>query len=78
MTKTVDFRVVGDQTIHCSSCEARIDRALHRVPGVEEVHASAQTQHVVVTINPDQVGPEQIKAKLEQLGYEAVPAGGAA
>lgn len=77
MTEILDFKVIGQQTIHCASCEARIDRALQRVPGIEEARASAQTQLVEVSIDPNQIQPEQVQAKLEQLGYEAVPAGGA-
>lgn len=76
MTETLDFKVIGEQTIHCASCEARIDRALRRLPGVEDVQASVQTQQIEVAIDPDQVSPEQVRARLEQLGYEAVPAGG--
>jgi copper chaperone CopZ len=76
VAEKLDFKVVGEQTIHCASCEQRIDRALHRMPGVEDVHASTQTQHVEVAIDPDQVRPEQVQAKLEQLGYETIPYGG--
>lgn len=78
MAQIIDFQVTGPQTIHYASCEQRIGRALKRVPGVESVDASAQTQRVAVTIDPSQVRPEQVWAKLEQLGYEAIPVGGTA
>jgi GTP-sensing pleiotropic transcriptional regulator CodY len=29
------------------------------------------TQHVLVTVDPSQVGAEQVRSKLEQLGYQA-------
>ncbi|MBI4280130.1 MAG: heavy-metal-associated domain-containing protein [Armatimonadetes bacterium] len=75
MTRAVDFTVVGEQKIHCAGCEARIGGALRRIPGVRHVAASAHTQRVVVTINPAQVTPEQVGAKLEELGYEVTPSG---
>jgi copper chaperone CopZ len=70
MTQTVEFVVTGEETIHCPSCEQRIRNALRRVPGVQDVRASAQTQQVVVILDPEQVSPEQVRARLQQLGYE--------
>lgn len=35
--------------------------------------AGADSQRVVVTIDQSQVGPEQVKAKLEQIGYQVAP-----
>ena len=37
---------------------------------MREVQASAQTQRVTVTIDPAQLGAEQIRARLEQIGYQ--------
>ena len=74
MRRTIDFTVTGEQTIHCASCEQRIGNALRRLPGIQNVQASARTQAVQVTIDPTQVGSEQIRAKLEQLGYDVLPA----
>jgi copper chaperone len=71
------FKVVGDQKIHCAGCEQRIDNALHRLEGVREVEASFQTQEVTVIIDETKLSPEQVRAKLEQLGYHAAPQGGA-
>ncbi len=75
--ETVGFKVVGEQTIHCAGCEQRIGNALKRVPGVEGVQASHRTQDVSVEIDSAQVGPDQVRTKLEQLGYEVAPDGGA-
>ncbi len=71
MRDTVQFSITGEQTIHCASCEARIERALRRVAGVQGVRANADTQQVAATIDPTQVTPEQVQAKLIALGYEA-------
>ena len=71
MSDTVQFSITGEQTIHCASCEARIERALRRVAGVQDVRANADTQQVAATIDPTQVTPEQVQATLTALGYEA-------
>lgn len=70
MTMLIEFQVIGDEKIHCSGCETRIGFALRRLPGVREVRASAETQRIAVTIDPDELGPEQVRARLRELGYE--------
>ena len=76
MTQTLNFTVVGDQKLHCQSCEQRVATALRRLSGVQTVEASATTQQVIVRCDPQQVQAAQVQAKLEQLGYEV--AGGSA
>ena len=76
MVQTLDFTVIGDQKLHCHSCEQRVVTALRRLSGVQTVQASATTQQVVVRVDPNQVRAAQVRAKLEQLGYAVT--GGAA
>jgi copper chaperone CopZ len=71
MAQTLGFMVTGEDRMHCAGCEQRVSNALGRLPGVQEVQASATTQHVLVTVDPSQVGAEQVRSKLEQLGYQA-------
>jgi copper chaperone CopZ len=71
MAQTLEFVVTGEEKMHCAGCEQRVSNALLRLPGVQEVRASAATQHVLVTLDPSQVGAEQVQARLEQLGYQA-------
>ena len=71
MVQTLEFVVVGEQTMFCAGCEQRVSNVLRRLAGVQEVQANATTQHVRVTIDPSQVGVGQVQAKLEQLGYQA-------
>jgi copper chaperone CopZ len=70
LAQTLEFVVTGEERMHCTGCEQRVSNALRRLPGVQEVRASATTQHVRVTIDPSQVGAEQVQTKLEQLGYQ--------
>lgn len=70
MTMLIAFKVIGDEKIHCSGCETRIGFALRRLPGVRDVRASAKSQGIAVTIDPEEVDPEQVRARLHELGYE--------
>ena len=77
MIQIIDFNVTGDQRINCAGCEQRIGNALRRLSGVKEVQASAATQRVAVTIDSSYVSPDQLRAKLEQLGYAITTQGSA-
>lgn len=70
MTATVQFEVVGEEKIHCAGCESRIATALGRLPGVEDVQASAETQQVKLTIDPARVSADELRVRLEKLGYQ--------
>jgi copper chaperone CopZ len=70
MAQTLEFVVTGEDKMHCAGCEQRVSNALGRLRGVQEVQASATTQHILVTVDPSQVGAEQVRSKLEQLGYQ--------
>ena len=69
MARSIDLVVTGKQQIHCAGCELRIETALRRLPGIRDVQASAETQRVVVKANSAVVGSDQVRAKLEELGY---------
>lgn len=73
MAQTIAFVVTGEEKMHCAGCEQRVGNALRRLPGVQTVQASAETQRVVVTFDPAQVSAEQVQANLVQIGYQAVP-----
>lgn len=70
MATNLEFTVTGEQKIHCESCENRIARALKRLPGIDQVNASAKEQRVSVLIDPDQITPEQVQTKLHEIGYD--------
>lgn len=75
MTDAIEYTVVGEEKLHCEGCEQRVGRALKRLGGVGEVEASYQTQRVEVEYDPGQVGEEQLRERLELLGYEVEPEG---
>jgi copper chaperone CopZ len=67
---TMTFSVTGNQQIHCDGCEQRISRALERMNGVQTVDASAQSQRIVITTDLAQTGPDQLRERLDLLGYD--------
>lgn len=73
MTIFIEFQVIGTEKIHCSGCETRIGFALRRLPGVRDARASAETQRISATIDPEDVSPEAVRARLQELGYEVTP-----
>ncbi|MGQ0549642.1 MAG: heavy-metal-associated domain-containing protein [Armatimonadota bacterium] len=69
MVRTVNLTVTGEEKIHCAGCEQRIAHALRRLPGIQDVQASAQSQRVVVKLDAAQISLERVRAKLKELGY---------
>lgn len=72
MAHTSEFTVTGEQKIHCEGCEQRIGRALGRLEGVEEARASADSQRVVIEFDPEKVGIDELRDRLDLLGYEVI------
>jgi copper chaperone CopZ len=66
---TRTFRVAD---IHCASCENTIQTALSRLPGVSVVVPSATTKEVKVSFDDTKVTEEQLRARLEEVGFEPV------
>ncbi len=77
MTQAVKFTITGEQKLNCHGCEHRVVTALQRIPGIEDVQANYQTQQVIANIDAMQARPEQIEARLNQMGYEVIPTDGA-
>jgi copper chaperone CopZ len=59
--------------IHCASCENTIRTALSRIPGVAVVVPSAERNDVKVSFDDTQVAEEELRAALEDVGFEPVP-----
>lgn len=70
MTNTAKYTVVGEEKLHCEGCEQRVGRALERLDGVRSVEASHESQRVEVEYDPSRVDEEQLRDRLDLLGYE--------
>ncbi len=68
--KAVTFEVVGDQRLHCESCELRVRRLLKNLPGIGQVRADSRTQRVEVLFDSAAVDVPAIADRLATAGYE--------
>jgi len=64
--QTLTLKVTG---MTCGGCENAVKRGLARLRGVTEVEASHTDSRVAVTFDPSAVSPDEIRAKIETLGY---------
>jgi Cu+-exporting ATPase len=60
---------IGGMT--CASCVSRVERALHKVPGVIEASVNLATSTAAVRFLPDTVSLQAIAAAVRRAGYEA-------
>ena len=70
MFKSIAFEVIGQQRLHCESCEQRVERLLKALPGVGQVRAQAQSQRIEVLFDASALSPAAIAERLSQVGYE--------
>jgi len=57
----------------CAACVARVERALKRVPGVQEAVVNLATERAVVQIDGELVPLERLVEAVELAGYAARP-----
>jgi copper chaperone len=66
MKQTLNLKIDG---MHCEGCVRRVTHALNATSGVQ-VNA-VEVGSASVTVNPQQVSPEQIKTALMNIGFTA-------
>lgn len=69
MVKCITFEVIGDQRLHCESCEQRVKRLLKGVQGVRQVRADATSQRIEVLFEAAELEETAIVERLLLLGY---------
>ena len=70
MFKSITFEVIGEQRLHCESCEQRVERLLKGLPGVGQVRAQSGNQRIEVLFDTAVLEPAAIAERLGQAGYE--------
>ena len=53
----------------CAACATRIGKGLARLDGVEHAEVNLATHRATITFDPERVRPEDLRARIEQLGY---------
>jgi len=74
MFKSIAFEVIGEQRLHCESCEQRVERLLKALSGVGQVRAQAHNQLIEVLFDSSALEPAAIAKRLAQAGYETTVA----
>ena len=69
-TNTLRLKVVGGQTMHCTSCEQSVEFTLARLPRVRSVKADQKTQTIEINPASGEIDLEQVKAELDWIGYQ--------
>src|ERR1700730_8892882 len=64
---TAEFAIGG---MTCASCVRRVEKALAKVPGVEQVSVNLATEKATVHAEPS-VSRDQLLAAVTKAGYEA-------
>lgn len=57
------------ETLVCPSCSAKIGAMLKRTPGIEESQILFNSSRVKVSFDETTISSEDIKGKLDKLGY---------
>ncbi len=55
----------------CTSCVARITRAVRKVPGVERVRVDLVSDSATVAFDPARTALEAVAVAVKEAGYEA-------
>jgi Cu+-exporting ATPase len=69
---TVDLDIAG---MTCAACQANVQRALARAPGVRDAVVNLVTAKARVAYDPSRVAPSQLITVVEHVGYGASVAG---
>src|SRR5690349_12162041 len=57
----------------CASCVRRVEKALTRVPGVDQANVNLATEKARIVFDPSLAGPNQLAAAVEKAGYHLGP-----
>jgi Cu+-exporting ATPase len=68
MSRTVTLPVTG---MTCSACQARVQRALEKAPGVEEAAVNLLLNSASVRFDPEVTSPERLTEVVRDTGYGA-------
>ena len=66
-TARVSLNVLG---MTCAACSARVEKGLRKLPGVQDANVNLAMERASVAYDPAQVKPEEMVAKIRDLGYD--------
>ena len=69
-TREVSLPIAG---MTCASCVRRVEKALARVPGVQDASVNLATERARVTLDPAASTMDDLRAAVEKAGYQLGP-----
>lgn len=70
--KMMETGIVKVEGMSCGHCEAVVNDAVRKLPGIKKVKASKRKKQVVVKYNADEVTLEEIKSAITSAGYDVI------
>lgn len=70
MLKSITLEVVGADRLNCEGCEERVEQALKKVSGVEQVRAKSSKQQVRVMFDSSVLDAKTIAERIATAGYQ--------
>ena len=67
--ESTTFKIKG---MTCGGCVASVQRVLKELDGVERAEVSLADKHATIEYEPTRVKPADLKAAIEDAGYEVV------
>ncbi len=64
--ETLIWRVQG---MDCAACVAKVEKAVKRLPGVNNVQVSLMTERLTISRTSEGAAPETVEQQVEALGY---------
>ena len=69
--KAVKTVVIKTPTVQCESCKKRIENYMGHEEGIQKVNVDVKKHQTSVTYLTDRTNPENIKALIANVGYDA-------
>ena len=69
--KTQKVVVIKTPTVQCEECKNRIEKYLSHEEGIQKVNVDYKKKTATVTYLTDRTNPENIKALIANVGYDA-------
>lgn len=68
----MDTKTLKIEGMTCSGCVASVQRVLTALDGVTRADVSLDSRQATVSYEPDRVTPDDLKAAIEDAGYDVV------
>ncbi|MCX7835082.1 MAG: heavy metal translocating P-type ATPase [bacterium] len=71
LTENLHSVTVSIQGMTCAACQARIEKVLSHINGIERVAVNLLTNTASIAYNPSIIGVDEIIQKVQEIGYSA-------